>query len=343
MAVVLALAASIPLFFFARPALEEERAYTASAVCTTGGRDCRHTVAATVDKTETESTGKKSGPYYWLSLTEKDGTAHRLRMDGEYPVFANASRGDAVTVTYWRDRIRSVELGNLRQSTAEDPRGAYRMPTAIGLTLLALAYLFAWSACWTARWAGRTRAAFPRELRVPAVVFTLLVGGAFGAPFVTDGPGPAALLVAGAAVVVTALSAVWTAAMRRRHTDDTVPLVPRVPDEEKVFPGVVHGEVPYDRPGRVVLVVGPGVFATSLDPTGTSYRTAVPRTLVPVRVRPPYVTDPHAGAYPKFLTLECLDGETPVFISAAEKHLPWVLGMLGAPVQTTAPQPASPK
>ncbi|MBC9730621.1 hypothetical protein [Streptomyces sp. TRM68367] len=106
-------------------------------------------------------------------------------------------------------------------------------------------------------------------------------------------------------------------------------MTPKVPGTERRFSGAIIGDKPYAGRGGLLLV-GPGYLASTPDPTGVAFRREVPPTLTPLRVRPPYWTDPderpdYTG---RVQVLECEDNGVPVLIATHRKHMPWVLGAL---------------
>ncbi|MFF4404277.1 hypothetical protein ACFY2W_18005 [Streptomyces sp. NPDC001262] len=344
---VLAVAAGILLLVTVPGLHAEERDFKAASPCpsTAPAPDCERPVGATVTGSETDSHRKT--PRYWLDLAERDGTPHHVRMNEKgYPVFASVGKGDPVTLWYWRGHIRFIDFHGLRQSTHEDPTGDFRLPTAIGMGLSALALNFFWCAYWLARRSGSSRLRAPWQLMVPtmATVCLATVGGICG--YLGDGMGEALRYGAAGAVpvlAVTVVVAVWNVRQDRRRETDTIEVTPVVPDKEEICQGLIIGDVPYSVDGFGILVAGPGLLAATPDPTGHFARKVVPRTLVVERVRPPYRTDPGPDLT-NFLIAECRDGGTPVLIASPEVHMPWVLGALEAaepePVTAESARPA---
>ncbi|GAA2499695.1 hypothetical protein [Streptomyces gobitricini] len=316
------------LLFRVPGALQEERRFEAAAACTApaGSDECLRTVPARVG--HTERAGRSRTPNFWLYVTQADGTPARTRLAGSPPSSPTAWSGSRVRVTYWQGQIRYVDFTDGRRYTYADPRGSYRLFLAGGLGLGMYGTGFLWVAYWWARHSAASRRTYPWQVGVALIGALYLAVAGAAVPWLTDDVPAALLLLAAAALPVPAAYAV-TASVYRRRGDDTVHVVPAVPEAEQCVPGAVLGDVPYSPPhGGGYLVVGPGLLATTPDPTGAFARRAVPRTLVPQRVRPPYRTDPGGGNYGDRLVVECRDGGTPVFVVTAKEHVPWVLGAL---------------
>ncbi|WP_033321434.1 hypothetical protein [Streptomyces yerevanensis] len=318
-------------------ALDDERAFRGAVGCASGSGeadrrdgDCLWTVAARIERTE-EETGRKTSSY-WLYVTEADGTSSRTRITGsaqEHPIARAKAR---VEVTYWRGQIRYVDFDSGRRYTTADPRGDYKLFCAWGLAVGFHGLLYLWLWYWNARLSAGPPRTAGWQAGVPVTGgFCLTAVGAF-APWPTDSPAAAFRLVGVCALVVVAVcSAAALVLWWRRRGDDTVAVTPVVPAAEQVFPGRILGEMPYasgtSRKGY--LVVGPARLAATPDRTGAADRRHVPPTLTPVRVRPPYWTDPaRAGNALRSLVLECEDDGVRVLIVTRGKHMPWVLGAL---------------
>ncbi|MFI6470388.1 hypothetical protein ACIBL5_09075 [Streptomyces sp. NPDC050516] len=345
-------------------ALDEDRAFASSADCPVAevSTECRYTVAATV--TSAAADHKHRSTYYWLGLGHvQDGpgalpgrlksgplrgssarsgsvrsgsvtgaaeaATRRVKMEGRTPVFAAVRPGAPLQLTYWHGEIRYVEFQGLRQYTAADPRGGYRLPLAAALVLLSVGGACLRSAyCWVRR--ADPAAHEPWRLTVPLASVLLISCFAFGTPWVTGGVPTALLLTAVGAVPVLA-GAVWLARRHHRRTTDTIKVTPLVPLGEACFPGTILGEVPYSHEGFGHLVAAPGLLAATPDPAGRFARRPVPRTLTAVRVRPPYWTDPGPRPAPGAQVVECRDGATPVYVVTEQRYTAWVLGALRRP------------
>lgn len=311
---------------------DDERAFTAAAECPApvrGDADCLRTVPAVIDRTEKVTRSRSAS--YWLYITEADGTSTRTRIDGSARQHPGARPGAGVEVTYWQGQIRYVDFPSERRHTNADPRGSYRIPLTLGLGLGIYGAAFLAGAAAMARARRRSVRAYSWQAGLTITGGTLLAAFGALAPWLTDGIGEALRLTGVAAMVVLAVCALAVPFLRRRNRgDDTIALKSSVLTEEVCFPGVIMGEVPYA--GSVgYLVAAPGVLATTPDPTGVFHRRATPHILTPLRIRPPYLTDP-AGR-PDYdgraVVLECEDNGVPVLVVTRKKNASAVLGALG--------------
>ncbi|MEU4176882.1 hypothetical protein [Streptomyces sp. NPDC026589] len=313
-------------------ARDDERAFTAAPACTAPGgadSDCLRSVAAVLDRTEKEP-GHKT-PTYWLYLTEADGTSTRTRIESNLERLPAARPGASIDVTYWQDQIRYVDFGPDRHYTNADPRESFRLPLAIGLLLGMFGAMLLTAAAATSWSSRRSPRAFPWQVGLTVTGGTFLTLFGAMAAWNSDDIGDALQLTGVACGVVLGLCALIAPFLHRRHRgDDTIALEPSALTEEARFPGLIMGEVPYAGQAGY-LVAGPGVLATTPDPTGAFHRKAAPRTLTPLRVRPPYLTDP-AGR-PDYdgraVVVECEDNGVPVLVVTRKKDAPAVLGALG--------------
>ncbi|MEV5940377.1 hypothetical protein [Streptomyces sp. NPDC051994] len=329
---VLVLGACWLLLVVVPGALDEEKAFVVATGCPLArvSAECRHTVTATV--TSVVADQKHRSTYYWLGFDpvpngQKALAPLRVKMDGRTPVFAAVEPGAIAQLTYWHGEIRYVEYRDLRQYTSSDPRGGYRLPFAAALVLIFLGGAALRGAHWWAGRAGEPAAPEPWRLAVPLVSALLLACCAFGTPWVAGGVPTALLLTAAGAVPVLAWAA-WLTRRHRRRTTDTIRVAPLMPATPGCFPGRVLGEVPYAHEGFGYLVAAPGLLAATPDPTGRFARHPVPRTLTPIRVRPPYWTDPGPRPAPGSQVVECRDGATPVYVVTEKRYTAWVLGAL---------------
>ncbi|MEU9096716.1 hypothetical protein [Streptomyces sp. NPDC048361] len=334
----LVLAAAWLLLVTVPRTLDTERAFSAAADCRTAqvSTECRRTVRATV--TSVTADHKHRSTDYWLGLghVQKPPAVRppsRVKMEGRTPVFAAVRPGSALHLTYWRGEIRYVDHQGLRQYTAADPRGGYRLPFAAALVLLSVG-----GACLrTAQCGARRRTAEPAghepwRLTVPLASVLLICCFAFATPWGTGGVPTALLLTAVGAVPVLA-GAAWLTRRRHRRTTDTIRVAPLAPLADECFPGRVLGDVPYSHEGFGYLVAGPGLLAATPDPAGRIARRPVPRTLTAVRVRPPYWTDPGPSPAPGSQVVECRDGATPVYVVTHHVYVSRVLGALRCPTE----------
>ncbi|CAL9509663.1 hypothetical protein SUDANB105_03583 [Streptomyces sp. enrichment culture] len=330
--VVCALISAFVLIVPLRGALDDERAFRAAVACAPGGHgdDCLRTVTARVERTERKK-GRRSASF-WLYLDQVDGKSSRTRLRGGEYDYPGARPGGRVDVTYWRDQIRYVDFPGQRAYTTADPRGDWRLFCAwgLGVGLYGLGFLAV-----TAWWRRRhhiSRRAYSWQFGTPLLGAVFLAGVGALAPWPTGSPGEAFLVVGAATPVVVAVCAVAVRVVRRGESgDDTVAVTPAFPAEQRVFPGVIVGEVPYARADGM-LAAGPTGLATTPDPTGAALRREASPALTPVRARPPYRTDPEFPDYGgKALVLECEDEGVPVLVVTHRKHMRWVLGALRRP------------
>ncbi|MCC3775249.1 hypothetical protein [Streptomyces sp. UNOB3_S3] len=252
-----------------------------------------------------------------------------------------------MTAWYWNGEIRAFDFRGERQYAEADPTDDFRVPTAIGLVATPLSLAFLWSAYWLARRSAKSPRRTPWQTSVPNLAAFGIA--AAGAPFgyfqdTMEGALRWTGYVAVPIVTVAAAVMVWNVFRDRRKETDTVEVVPLIPTREKVFVGVITGDVPYSKEGFHTLVAGPGLLATTVDPTGHVLRTTVPGTLVVERVRPVYRTDPSIYRENVALVAECRDGDKRVLILAAAEHMGWVLGALlpDGPPPVGAPPEARP-
>ncbi|MFE9699479.1 hypothetical protein [Streptomyces sp. NPDC006270] len=330
--ILFSLAAAWLLLLTTPDARDDERAFTAAAECGAPGRgdsDCLRTVKAVINRTEKETMSET--PSYWLYITEADGTSTRTRIEGRPERLPATRPGTDIEVTYWRDQIRYVDFASDRRYTNADPRGTFRMPLTIGLTVGIFGAMLLTAAAATAWSSRRSPRAFPWQVGLTVSGGTFLVVFGAMAAWNSDDIGDALRLTGLAGLVVLAVCALAALFLHRRHRgDDTIALRPSVLSEEVCLPGLIMGEVPYAGDAGY-LIAGPGVLATTPDPTGASHRKAAPCTLTPLRVRPPYLTDP-AGR-PDYdgraVVVECEDNGVPVLVVARRRDAPAVLGALG--------------
>ncbi|WP_143660111.1 hypothetical protein [Streptomyces sp. WZ.A104] len=313
-------------------ARDKEHAFTTAAACPATGDahkgDCLRTVNAVIDRTEKE-TGRKTSSY-WLYVTEPDGSSTRTRIDGSPRQEPGARPGASVEVTYWRDQIRYVDFPTARRYTNADPRGDYRIPLTFGLGLGLYGAMFLAGAAAMAWGTRRSPKAYPWQVGLTFTGGLLLTALGAAAPWPTDSIGEALQLTALGGLVILAGCALAVPFLRRRgRRDDTIALKPYVLTGQECVPGVIMGEVPYAGTAGF-LAAAPGSLATTPDPTGAFHRKETPRTLTPLRLRPPYSADP-AGR-PDFdgraVVLECEDGGVPVLIVTRKKDMPKVLASL---------------
>ncbi|WP_162890305.1 hypothetical protein [Streptomyces olivoreticuli] len=231
---VCAIAAAYLLLVTVPGARAEQRAFKTAHSCRADAvsKKCLRPVAATVNGTETVTSGASA--QRWLSVTEDDGTRHRILMAGRPSVVGKVKPGDRVTVTHWHHKSRFVDFHNLRQRTDDDPRGGYRLPYAIALGLLPVAAGFLWAAYRFGRRSTDSPRRSPLQIAVPSAA-ALLVGvlGAATPWFVHSVWTP--LLITGAGTAALLAWAVLTARRDRSRQDDTAAATARVPAGEEVL------------------------------------------------------------------------------------------------------------
>ncbi|MEV3860528.1 hypothetical protein AB0J38_40255 [Streptomyces sp. NPDC050095] len=337
------------LFALVPPAEADNRAYAAAADCPAGTRSdsCRAAVEVTVADKDTSSSGKSIKYLLYLHEpgTPKDAE-RKVRLPDESPVYDAVRRGDQITAVYWKDEIRQVRFGDVTQDVKLSPAQDGRLPGAFAVALvpIGLGLLWLW---WWMRYRPVPKGA-PRPWQpvvglvagifaaVPGFLITLLAvdhvgsGLKFSAGCVVAAVPPAVLLC-------------WWAGRRSRQVAAGV--VPQPPDGRRVLPWVVvHGDVPYSKPGFSYLVVGDGPLAATTDPAGRVALAPLPASLTVLRVREPVVGDPPydlGGRGEYTVVVECRDGDETVLVFVAQKSAPRALGALlaasGTPVSDYRP------
>ncbi|MFI1799359.1 hypothetical protein ACH427_18695 [Streptomyces sp. NPDC020379] len=222
---VCAIASAYLLLVTVPGARAEARHFRAAASCRADAvsKKCLRPETATVDGTETVTSG--SSTQWWLSVTQDDGTAHRIRMAGRPRVAHKVKPGDRVTVTYWHHKSRYVDFRNMREATHDDPRNGYRLPYALALALLPAAAGSLWAAYCFGRRSTDSPRPSPRQLAVPsaAALLAALLGAA--SPWYVHGVGKP-LLITGVATVPLAAWAALTLVRHRKRADEANALVP---------------------------------------------------------------------------------------------------------------------
>ncbi|MFE1952668.1 hypothetical protein ACFW9D_19655 [Streptomyces sp. NPDC059524] len=320
------------LFALIVPAEADNRAYAAAAPCPQGTRadTCRVTAEATVLRKEQDSGGKTTK--YYLVLTDPGTrTEHRVRMPSDGSVHAAARPGGRVTVTYWKDEVREVRLGNLVAEAELSPVHDGRLPGAFGVALLSGGLGALWFAAWL-RFRPETPGA-PLSWKPPTGLLAGIMVACVNFPVLLMGRGIWSGLEftawsIPASLPLSALVCWWAVRKVRRAA---ARVTPAVPARRQVLRVLVHGDVPYSRPGYVHLVVGDGPPALSTDPEARLARLPLPDTLRAHRVREVLVGDPEfspgSREYP--VVVECTDTTHPVLILTGKRTAPLVLGALG--------------
>ncbi|MEU3754861.1 hypothetical protein AB0H17_19130 [Streptomyces olivoreticuli] len=231
---VCAIAAAYLLLVTVPGARAEQRAFKTAHSCRYDAvsKKCLRPEAATVNGTETVTSGKSV--QHWLSVTEDDGTSHRILMAGRPSVVGKVKPGDRVTVTHWRHKSRFVDFHNRRQPTDDDPRGGYRLPYAIALGLMPVAAGFLWAAYGFGRRSTDSPRRSARQIVLPSAA-ALLVGvlGAATPWFLHSVWTP--LLITGAGTAALLTWAVLAARRDRPRTGDAAAAAARVPGGEEVL------------------------------------------------------------------------------------------------------------
>ncbi|MFI6471641.1 hypothetical protein ACIBL5_15510 [Streptomyces sp. NPDC050516] len=321
--------------------LDTERAFRAAKDCAPGAvaTDCLHSVPAVIERTR-EKNGKAHA--HWMYVKTAEGNTPTLYFKGGERYTFDGLAGKRIGVTYWEGSVRYVDWANARWYTAADPRGAYRLFLAWGLALGTAGLGLILIGLWWVRGYATTRLRYPWQPGV-LIMGTTVLGLAGGLlPWFTHGWRAALLaygVVGAVAVTACALTAVGLHRANARKTTDTITIASVVPDEEAVFPGIVRGDVPYGGAlGGGYLIADADGLSIIPDPNYRIHPKVVPATLEPLRVRPPYRTDPKGlDVDNTCLVLECQDGDTPVYVAAARESMPLVLGALTAARQL--PQP----
>ncbi|MFI1800068.1 hypothetical protein ACH427_22320 [Streptomyces sp. NPDC020379] len=176
--------------------------------------ECRKTVPATVEKTETTTDGGTE--HHWLTLTGPDRGSHRVDMSRSASVFGAVRRGDRVAMTSWRGKVRYVDFRGMRQDATDRPKEAYRLPLGTGLALLPLSAMFLWFARGLARRAAGAPARTLWQISVAIASGICLALIAFFAPLATDTVSTALLLSAVAAFPVV-IAGLWLIRQQRRR------------------------------------------------------------------------------------------------------------------------------
>ncbi|MFJ9039222.1 hypothetical protein ACIRF8_21825 [Streptomyces sp. NPDC102406] len=328
----------------------DNRAYGAAPVCEAGTRagDCRVVLPATVVDKKTTTSGKSTKYYLYVVATGGSpgaaGNEHRVRLPGERPVFDRVHVGSRVTAVYWKDRVREIRAASGTQKAVLSPVHDGRLPGALALATLPVGL-----GLLRLRWWVRDRPA-PKGAALSWKPVAGLVAGvlvAASSPVImllaVDDVGSGLRFAAGAAVVAVPLSALLGLWATRRVRRGVARIVPARPTERRVLSAVVHGDVPYSRPGYGCLVVGDGPLAATPDPTGHVALAPLPASLTVRRVREPLVGDPTyalGGRGEYTVVIECEDDGREVLVLAGRKDAPRVLGaLLAADDQAAQPDP----
>ncbi|MFI7384494.1 hypothetical protein [Streptomyces sp. NPDC049813] len=325
------------LFALVPPAEAGNRAYAAAPLCPAGTRadDCRAVLPATVVGKDADHRGKSTE--YYLSVREtggftgRAGPEHRVHLPDD-ELYHRVRVGGHVSVTYWKDEIRAVRADSGTQRAVLSPVHDGRLPAAFAVATLALGLGLLQLRWWmrrrpvpdggTAPWGpvvGLVAAALVASTVLPVMLFAV------------DDVAQGLRFAAGAVVVAVPLSVLLGWWSTRRVRRGVARLVPVPPDGRRVLIAVVHGDVPYSRPGYGYLVVGDGPLTATPDPTGHVALAPLPATLTVRGVRAPVAGDPPVtlgGRGEYTVVIECADGDQEVRVLAGHRHAPRVLGAL---------------
>lgn len=154
--------------------------YAAAAPCSDSTDDCLRTLPLTVDRTVVKK-GRSGSFEATLSGTSASGASWKtvVRFGDPGPLLARLEPGDQVTATVWRGAVMALAQGDVRQSSADEPRDDAQMTAGLGtfaglLAALGLGFATAWLAGFGGRepWTWRSLG-FP--LLLGAAVTTLAV------------------------------------------------------------------------------------------------------------------------------------------------------------------------
>lgn len=150
--------------------------YAAAEPCGDGTDDCLRTLPLTVDHTVVK---KGRNGKFEATLS---GTASRkavVRFGDPGPLLARLEPGDQVTATVWRGAVMTVAKGDLRQSSADEPRDDAQMTAGLGtFTGLVAALGLGFATAWLAGFGGRepwTWRSLGMPLLIGAAITTLAV------------------------------------------------------------------------------------------------------------------------------------------------------------------------
>ncbi len=322
------------LFALVPLAEADNRAYAAAPDCPAGTRadTCRAAVTETVTAKGRDSDDRNARSYLRLRAAGAPAADdHRVEFTDPGPVHDAVRRGDRVTVTYWKDQVRAVRFGDRTQQAALSRVHDGRLPGAFAVAALAggLGALSFWAR--SRRRPVRAGDRYPWGHTVGFVTGLLVACAGFPVVLLGSDVWAGLRFTAGAVVPALLFSVLvcWWSVRRGRRGPARV--VPVPPAGRRVLRAVVHGDVPYSRPGYDCLVIGDGPPTATPDPTGKVALAPLPATLTVRRVRellvgePPFVP-PSRRETP--VVVECADGDRTVLVLAGENDAPRVLGAL---------------
>ncbi|NEB81509.1 hypothetical protein G3I40_40815 [Streptomyces sp. SID14478] len=322
------------LFALVVPAEADDRAYAAAPDCPAGTRadDCRAVLTATVVDKDTEVS--RSDAYYLVLRAPgpAEGTVDRVRLPDDLPIYDAVRPGDKVTATYWKGEVREVRSGSEVQQVVRSPAQDGRLPGAFAVATSAIGLGLLWLVGWQRHRPAPKGSAHSWKPAVGIVAgVNVAVAGAMIVLLAADEVGSGLKFAAGAVVPVVLLSVLLCWGAGRWARGIVAGVVPVPPTERRCLGAVVHGDVPYSRPGYCYLVVGNGPLVATPDPTGRVALAPLPQTLTVRRVRESAVGDPRydlGGRGEYTLVIECADGDREVLVFAGHKHASQVLGAL---------------
>ncbi|MGY3203535.1 hypothetical protein [Streptomyces sp. TE5632] len=209
---------SVGLFAAVPGALAKQHEYASAPACPDGTRSdsCTTAVPATVTRTDDEPQGRSVR--HWVLVTEQgSGMVRRIRMAGNKPVFDAVRAGDSVTLTYWRDAVRTVRFGTASQETHASPSEDWRLPTAFGLLALPFGLGLLLAGLWLRFPSARRPAPSWPGMGIVAGAFLSCVG--FPVAMLSGGLGQTLLFTALGFPPVALLAALYVRRMRRRTTE----------------------------------------------------------------------------------------------------------------------------
>ncbi|MFG2298843.1 hypothetical protein [Streptomyces sp. NPDC048603] len=267
-----------------------------------------------------------------LDVVHADGRRQVVKVQW-HRAEAPTAVGEQVRLVAWRGEIRSVEYGPRLSRTAhtvDNPYTGYAVPFGWGAFLLLFGPAMVWMECWQRWLSGRTRRAMAWQFLVPLMTLVILGVSVLVAALISDLRFPVLLRWTAAGTVLALLVAGAVSLYKwRRGEPETYEVEPRRDERERVFRAVLLGDE--DGVGDH-LVIGPGVLAFSIDPTGSFRRKPLPDGLVLERVRPVLATDPGGadvlGRDLSYRIAQCRDGEREVLIAVRRRDMPWLVGAL---------------
>ncbi|WP_327133104.1 hypothetical protein OG311_21600 [Streptomyces sp. NBC_01343] len=132
LAVLSLIPALISWSLFSGPLPDEIRRYedyTAAPPCADSTGDCIRTLPLAVDHTVVK---KGKGGKFEATLSGQDSRKIVVLFGDPGPLLAQLEPRDQVTATVWRGRVMAVTKGDVRQSSADEPRDDAQMTAGLG-------------------------------------------------------------------------------------------------------------------------------------------------------------------------------------------------------------------